>query len=92
MATTVRGLRFSYARQLYCDESHAVDARGDHYACTRALRTLLLLQAEPLKCALAQTRHRVPGPARPDALTKRHAHTMARRVIETICTPLRTKL
>ena len=36
-------------------------AHGNHYACARALCTLLLLQAAPLKCALTQTRHHVPN-------------------------------
>ena len=64
-------------------------APGDHYARARTLRTLLLLQAEPLQCALAQARHRMPdsrvsGPSRRvnkttcthhcNVLTKRYAH------------------
>ena len=52
---------------------------GDHYARAKALRTLLLLQAVPLKCALAQTRHCKPdsqASTRPDML-KHCAHTIA---------------
>ena len=55
--TTVRGLCFSYGQQLYCDESHSAP---DHYDWARALGTLLLLQAAPLKCDVGQTQHRMP--------------------------------
>ena len=81
------GIVLSYGRQLNCDESR------DHYPRARALRTLLLLQAEPLKCALARrdTLCRTAEPAaRPDVLMKPHAHTIV-TFNETICTPLGTK-
>ena len=35
-------------------------APSDHYTCTKALGTLLLLQATPLKCGLAQEQQNVP--------------------------------
>ena len=57
-------------------------APGGQYAHARALHTLLLLQAAPLKCVLVQTRHSV--------LDSRASPS--RCVNETIHTPLRTKL
>ena len=58
MATTVQGSAFPMVSSSIVTNP---TAPGDHYAHTKALRTLMLLQAAHLKCALAQTRHRVPG-------------------------------
>ena len=57
LATTVQGLCFPIVSSSIMTNP---TAPGDHYAHTKALRTLMLLQAAHLKCALAQTRHRVP--------------------------------
>ena len=62
-------------------------AHGDHYACARALCTLLLLQAAPLKCVLAQTRHRVPNsracPSRcaNETICTHHSNMLTKRTI-----------
>ena len=79
MATTARDCAFPMAGSSIVTNP---TAPGDQYAHARALHTLLLLQAAPLKCVLVQTWHSVPD----------SRASPSRCVNKAIHTPLRTKL